>query len=239
MAIILFLLSQSEALAPSNILLFANHLYVQEDYSTALNEYRRYIFLSDSSKESANGRILDCLIKLHRYDEAMTETEKIDDLSKRNYTKGRLHFLKGQYDSSRTYLATISIPYDVEARKIVGLGYAHEFNFNEAGKYLELTKPYPRYRSPALGGILAFFPGGGHFYSGRVSDGIYSLCVVSMASVLSYYYHDRGEDLKFGIALGAAIFFYVGSIYGGINAARNYNYYQNESYLQGILDENK
>ena len=45
----------------------------------------------------------------------------------------------------------------------------------------------------------------------------------------------KDEDIKFGISLGAAILFYAGNIYGGVNAVRNHNYYENEKYLEKII----
>ncbi len=119
---------------------------------------------------------------------------------------------------------------------MIGLGYAHEFRFREAGDYIRLPVA-PVYKKPGLGGLFSIFPGGGHFYCGKIGDGLFSLFVVSASALLSYYYYDRDEDLKFGVALGAAILFYTGNIYGGINAVRNYNYYENEKYLHRILEE--
>jgi hypothetical protein len=88
-----------------------------------------------------------------------------------------------------------------------------------------------------LGGLLSLFPGGGHFYAGRFGDGLYSFIVVGTAALLTYYYHNQDEDIKFGIALGVTILLYGGNIYGGVNAVRNYNYYENEKYLQQIIQE--
>lgn len=222
--------------APENILKFADYLYFEEDYGAALNEYQRYIFLTDSQNNEIQEKIVDCLVKLKKFDSAIKESEKLD-ISKRDYTKGWVYFLAGEYDSARSYLSQVGIPYEVSAKKIIGLSYVYEFEFKKAGNYIELPKPLPNYKSPILGGLFSLFPGGGHFYCGRGSDGIYSLLVVSTASFLSYYYYRRKEEIKFGISLGAAILFYAGNIYGGINGVRNYNYYQNEQYLHEVIRE--
>jgi hypothetical protein len=232
---ILFLVCQTEMCEPQNTLKFAEHLYAQGDYAEALHEYRRYLFLDDSVEEGIHDRIIDCLTRLERYHEATNETEHITDINKRNYTKGLIYFAAGVPDSSRTYLSRVDVPYANDARRMIGLGYAYEFKFNEAALYIDLPKKNPSHKEPVLGALLALFPGGGHFYAGRYGDGVYSLLIVSTAALLSYYYHNRDEDVKFGFTLGAAILFYAGNIYGGINAVRNYNYNANNEYLQQIL----
>jgi hypothetical protein len=233
---ILLLICQSELFGPQNILQFAEHLYAQEDYAAALHEYRRYLFLSDSVGEEIFERVIECLSRLERYREAVTESHNFNDVNKRNYTAGLIFFTAGEMDSSRTYLNRVTIPYAEEAARLIGLGHAYEFNFREAADYIELPEHKPSYKAPVLGAVLSLLPGGGHFYAGRYGDGLYSFLLVSTASLLAYYYYDRDEDIKFGFSLGAAIVLYAGNIYGGINSVRNYNYYENERYLQEILE---
>ncbi len=234
--VILLTVLQSELFEPHNILEFADYLYTQEDYADALNEYRRYLFLTDSIREDISEKVIDCLTKLERFDEAIRESIKLKNDTKRYFIKGWIYFLAGMYDSSRIYLRRVGIPYKPDAEKIIGLGYAFEFRFQEAGEYIELPDKGPQYKKPLLGALCALFPGGGHLYCGRAGDAIFSLLVISTSALLSYYYHDRDEDVKFGISLGATILFYAGNIYGGVNAVRNYNYYQSESYVQKMLE---
>ncbi len=233
-AILLF--CQAEMFEPQNMLKFAEHLYDQEDYAAALHEYRRYLFLSDSAVQDVYERVVECLTRLARYREAVAESQHILDINKRNYTIGLVHFTAGLMDSARTYLQKVAVPYKEEAAKLIGLGYAYEFDFGVAANYIELPEQRPSYKQPLIGAMLSLFPGGGHFYTGRYGDGLYSLLVVSAAGLLSYYYYDRDEDIKFGFSLGAAILLYAGNIYGGINSVRNYNYYENEKYLKEILE---
>lgn len=220
---------------PENVLRFADYLYSQENFDGAVNEYRRYLFLTDSTHEGILEKIVDCLVRLERFDEAIKESVRFQD-QKRDYTKGWVYFLAGEYDSSRCYLSSVGVPYKENADKLIGLGYAHECRFREASNYIHLPAA-PVYKKPGLGALFSIFPGGGHFYCGKIGDGLFSLFVVSASALLSYYYYDRDEDLKFGVALGAAILFYTGNIYGGVNAVRNYNYYENEKYRHRILEE--
>lgn len=237
--ITIFIVLQTELFEPENILKFADYLYTQEEHVAALNEYRRYMFLTDSIRKDIPEKIIECLLQLKKYDEAIIETVRLNNRLKRDFTKGWIYFLAGEYESSRNHLHQIKGHYLKDAEKIIGLGYAYEYRFQEAGEYIELPDKKPSYKKPLLGVICGVLPGGGHLYSGRIGDGIFSFLVVGTTGLISYYYHNRDEDLKFGISLGAAILFYTGSIYGGINAVRNYNYFQNEDYLQKILESAK
>ncbi|HEC78945.1 MAG TPA: hypothetical protein ENI34_07370 [candidate division WOR-3 bacterium] len=232
--IVLFLFSQTELFAPDKIVRFADFLYEEKDYSAALNEYRRYLFLADSIPEITYERIIDCLVQLKRYDEAVKESNSIKNTGRRNFIKGEIFFRAGIYDSSRYYLNLAGLPYKERAKELTGLTYANEFRFQEAGNYLKLPGNLPHYKKPILGAIFSLLPGGGHFYCGRIGDGFFSLLIVGAATGLSYYYHSQKEELKFGVSLGTAVLFYMANIYGGINAVRNYNYYQNEKYLWSI-----
>jgi hypothetical protein len=232
---IIFLLCQTPMFEPDNILKFAEHLYAQEDYAAALQEYRRYMFAADTTYDYVREKIIDCLIQLDRHQEAIKESANIMDVNERNYTKGMIFFLASDLDSSRNYLHKVEIPYETDARRMIGLCYAREFKFHEAETYIGLPAEKPAYKKIAAGALLSLFPGGGHFYAGRYGDGIYSFIIVGTAALLSYYYHDRDEKIKFAFSLGAAVLFYGGNIYGGINAVRNYNYYENERYLEQII----
>ncbi len=217
-----------------DILRFADNLYMQGDFGAALQEYRRYQFLTDSVREDISERVITCLVELRRFDEATAESSQLQNVSKRNFLNGQIYYLAGKYDSSRLFLSTVGVPYKEDARKIIGLGYAREYRFQEAGQYIELPATRLHYKKPFIGALCAVFPGGGHLYCGRKGDALFSFLVISTMGLLSYYYHDQDEDIKFSIALGATILFYAGNIYGGINAVQNYNYHQNEDYLRKI-----
>ena len=77
---------------------------------------------------------------------------------------------------------------------MIGLGYAYDFKFEEAGTYISLPPIGPVYKSPLFGATLALFPGGGHFYCGRIGDGIFSFFIVGLSSFLTYHYYNQDED---------------------------------------------
>ncbi len=217
---------------------FADTLYDQGQYAEALVEYRRWQFLTSSADTVVDHRIIHCLLRLERFADALKQARLLKIPSDRLYYSALVFYQRGDYDSVLACLADPVRLSDLEQRRIVGLSYAEQYNFVRAGEYLDLPTPRPGRRSPWLAGFLSVLPGAGHCYAGRIDDGIYSLLVVGTASLLAWYYHDRAEIAKFAGCLCAGIVFYGGSIYGGINAAQNYNQAENEAYLQRIREEN-
>ncbi len=236
--IILFLFFQTGFFEKNQILQFADYLYLQADFNGALNEYRRYIFLGDDNgnKQEVYEKIVDCLVRLKRYDEAIASTKNYSDTAKAVYTKSKIYLFKGNYPMVRELLKSrIGEP---ETKHLIGLSYVAEFNFLKAKEFMDLPEPLPRNKNPLLGGLLSLFPGGGHYYCGRIGDGIYSTLVITTGSLISYYYYHKNEKTKFYFSFGISIIFYAGNIYGGINAVRNYNYYKNSAYQALIFNRN-
>jgi|UniRef100_A0A7V3RGP2 hypothetical protein len=232
--IIIFLFLQGELLNPEQVLKFADYLYLEGDFNNALNEYRRYLFLSKSNDQEVKEKITDCLIRLQRYDEAIFSLKDYADTTKALYTKARIYFLKSEFPMVRELLKEKNNDY--LAKKFIGLSYAGEFNFLKAREFIILPGKIPSHKSLLLGGILSIFPGGGHLYCGRFGDALYSMLVISTGSFISYYYYKNNERTKFYLALGISSIFYAGNIYGGINAVRNYNFYRDNEYRQIIFD---
>ncbi len=232
--IIFFILFQSELFNPEQILKFGDCLFIEGDYNAALNEYRRYLYLCDSNKQVVNEKIIDCLAHLGRYDEAISALKYFDDSTKLIYTKSWLYLLKKDYPAVRDLLK--DKVNEQKARHYIGLSYAGEFNFAKAGEFINLPNPLPRHKSPFLGGLFSLFPGGGNFYCKRVGDGIYSMLIIGTGAGIAYYYHSQNENTKFYLALGISLLFYAGNIYGGINAVRNYNYYEDVRYRDLIFN---
>ncbi len=232
---ILFLVFfQLELLNSNRVLEFADYLYLEGDFNSALNEYRRYLFLCDSNEEEVSDKIIDCLIRLKRYDETFAFLKYFTDTTKILYTKSWIYLLKEEYSTVRELLkGRIN---DQKSKLYIGLSYAGEFNFLKAKEFIELPGPLPKSKSPFLGGLFSIIPGCGHFYCGRFGDGLYSLLVIGAGSAISYYYHHNKANTKFYISLGITSVLYAGNIYGGINAVRNYNYYENVKFRDLIFN---
>ncbi|MCZ6677915.1 MAG: tetratricopeptide repeat protein [Candidatus Poribacteria bacterium] len=90
-------------------------------------------------------------------------------------------------------------------------------------------------RSPTLAGVLStVVPGLGQTYSGRFSDGFYSLLVVGATAGGTAYYIDKE---RYGVAIPVGIvslFFYLGNIYSSVQAAKVFNQQQISHFLDGL-----
>ncbi|MBN2621251.1 hypothetical protein JXB22_09205 [candidate division WOR-3 bacterium] len=234
--ILLITITQNELSDPQKLILFADHLYEIQEYEAALQEYRRYSFLTDLLPDTIRTRMINCYVHTSDYTHALEQTDLFYDRVYADYIRGYVLYKAELYDSSRKYLEQIGLPYKDDALSLIGFGYARQFKFTEAARYIDMPSDLPRYKDPIIGGLLSLFPGGGHIYCGRLGDGLFSFAVVGLSSALAYYYQTKDEDLKFGLSLSAAILFYAGNIYGGVNAVRNYNYYVNNEYRRDIFE---
>ncbi len=224
---------QSELFDPTKVLEFAGHLHESGDYAAALQEYSRYRFLSDTVETDVQTKIIDCMIRLKRFDDALIRARVTGDPA---YWQGIVLYHAARFDSASAFLVRSNADHEPQSRKFIGLSYAGQFDFKKMSDYLEYSRPPPKLKKPWLGGLLSIIPGAGHAYADRLGDGFFSFLTVALLGVVSYHYYQTDEDLKFGIAVSATALFYAGNIYGGVNAARNYNYYRNSEYRDNILD---
>lgn len=90
-------------------------------------------------------------------------------------------------------------------------------------------------RSPLLSGLMStVVPGSGQTYSGRFSDGLYALTVITTTAAGTIYYTSQ-KRYNIAIPLGVvSAIFYAGNIYGGIQAAKIFNNRQETQFLDEL-----
>ena len=90
-------------------------------------------------------------------------------------------------------------------------------------------------RSPSMAGSLStLLPGLGQIYSGRYSDGVYSLLVVGATAAGTAYYINQ-ERYEVAIPVGIiGLFFYISSIYDSWRYAKAFNH-RHEDQLRDRL----
>jgi hypothetical protein len=113
----------------------------------------------------------------------------------------------------------------------------HEYRWEEAADFFRssgsagslnpelagLLQQQPPRRFPWLAGLLSVVPGGGHLYAGRPADGARSLLIngaLGGLTVLSLVLGTGWLAALFGVVTLAA---YAANVYGGVNAALQYN----------------
>ncbi len=173
-------------------------------------------------------------------------------VSRAYYQIGATYFLQDQFAQSARFLhQTLPRITDTrqhaEAEQLIGLSYLMQKQWSEAGEifktlqgskvasvgqkavvYHNFAKAGARLptRSPFLAGVLStIIPGAGRLYTGRLSDALNALMVVSITGWQAYdgFRRDGISSVK-GWTLGTISgIFYVGNIYGSVISARVYN----------------
>lgn len=110
------------------------------------------------------------------------------------------------------------------------------------GRYADLPQ-----KSELLAGILsALLPGAGYAYAGRYGDGIASFLVNALFIAATATAVNQGWYAAGGISGGIGLPFYLGNIYGSVNAARKWNRNKRselrariDAVLAGLVDERR
>ena len=143
----------------------------------------------------------------------------------------------GDYDRARQ----LACGFAAEGRSIAGPSSMDKYNIELPAlcNYISSADTL-RFKSRFLAGLYsAIIPGAGKAYSGRFTDGIYSLLVIGLTGWQAYNgFHDDGRRSTkgwiFGILSGG---FYLGNIYGSVIAADLHNHQVHEKFVQGLQFE--
>ncbi|HID32273.1 MAG TPA: hypothetical protein EYP24_02715 [bacterium (Candidatus Stahlbacteria)] len=219
------------ALSGISSLNFANHLYETGDYDLALLEYYRY-HLENPDEVFPILAISECYLKLNRFQRIPEIVAKLPNHVK-YYILGRAKFYEGSFDSSIIYLRKTDLE---PSRTMTGLAFGHLFQFDSMASYLGIKRQKVPSRSPVLSGMLGMVPGLGHIYAARHYDGIFAFFFTSLFAGFGYLYYRKEEKTKGAICFTLAGIFYLGSIVGAINAAKDYSFEKRKSYLKSIRD---
>lgn len=236
--------------SPENILKFGDHLFQEGDYKRAIGEYERYLFFADDGdgRDWATYRIGLSYEMIGEYERALSFYKRLND-QEALYRMGCVYFKMGDFAGSLDVLRRLEGAEGVSERAIclegaglMMLGRADRARSilmpilsskskdvaSVAGKLLKLMPQMESRpgKSPLLAAFLsALLPGAGKIYSGRKYDGLYSLLVVGFSAGMAYDgFKDNGiRSGKGWLFGGAALFFYLGNIYGSAIAAGEFN----------------
>lgn len=185
---------------------FADWLYAEEDYNSAIIEYKRILFrgIEDSSKILL--RLGQTHLHLKQYSVSRKYFSKIQD-DTASFLMGLSYLKTCLPESSKTYFIKIK---DDSLRNKTKSEYSGFF-----------CLPY---KNCALAGILStIVPGLGRAYTGRKADGLYSFLLTIGSIAISYRYYKTEDYILSGITGGVGALFYLGDIYGSIESVKAYN----------------
>ena len=202
--------------------LFAGYAYLRDNNGTTASEMLDHA--EDAGLESENEHILlsaETARLQHDPDTALYFYETLGDSGDAAYQTfahrrtAAIHLGRGDFEAARSQLE--QSPSDETQRLDVLDAFVNGSN-----------------KSPAIGGLLGFIPGGGYWYSGEVANGFRSLILNSLFMFGMYQTADNEQWGAFAIITFFEITWYSGSIYGGIDAAQRYNQNRLDTALQGI-----
>jgi TM2 domain-containing membrane protein YozV len=232
--------------SPENIKKFADHLFCENDYLRAVEEYEsiKNVLLNDT----IDFKIMLCYSELGMYQ--MSNLSKVP-FSNSLFKKDAVCLsLKNRFKESpesfyllfeiSTYFFSLEDSSTLNYfQKLSGVSYllgTHEIlpkekiinPFESSDKKIISDyydwKTDPPYKSPALAGILsAVIPGSGKMYVGEWGDGITALLVTGLFAFLAYDNFQADHTTRAWIFTGLGAFFYAGNIYGSVASAQIFN----------------
>ncbi|UCG00076.1 MAG: hypothetical protein JSV89_11170 [Spirochaetaceae bacterium] len=250
--------------SPASVLLFADHLFQEQDYLRAAYEYERYLFLQGGEDPShreilfRSAKAFQCGAAYERSLElfySFLRSSKIGiDQERGIYELGLTYFRMKQYAESLELLQShhswsgTPEPIILTAANLMMLGQWQQAEALLAAPAIPQMEPLRklavegstmRRKSPAAAGILSsIVPGLGKFYAEEYGDGMQSLLFIGLFGTLSFLsFRSEGvESVRGWVYASAGGILHIGNIYGSIVSARRYNRLREEALLQEVVE---
>jgi putative membrane protein insertion efficiency factor len=229
------------AIDERNLFEFALDLALQSDYFRAVTELKRLLSNHSASALAADARLLTaiCTIFAGREDEAVraldSSIEADPDLdSLRIYLLAYAHFARLRFDEASRLLSAAPRTDPAWRRDCLhlnGLAHIAMGRYEEAREgadhrlaaLLDRARQLPS-RSPLLSGALSgVLPGTGQLICGRPGDAAAALVLTGAFGAATWEAVEEDLPIVAGLTAVVGLIFYVGNVYGGVNAAHRYN----------------
>lgn len=183
----------------------------------AMQEYNYIVEKHPKFRITALQKLSEIQSKNSKYEdsnETIRELELVDKVNNDtiSLTKGINYINLQNYQAARDTFTTVKDH--------------NSYNSPMAGKYLNIMdKGLPlKKKNKLLGGILGtILPGGGYLYADRPQTALAALLVIGGFGYTTYESFDKGLYGLGGVFAFATTGFYVGSIYGTVQAIGKYN----------------
>lgn len=244
---------QNDLFSLTNRLKFANHLYKEQDFLRAINEYKEV--LKSYENDTIRFRFANSFFRIGRFDEAaqnfktlfvgsrLEEEAKLSyynsiffnndfGLFRTNYENG--YYLPQKYskvieqlNSASYFIQKTNIPNE----NILVKPFADTVQTKLIYFYQMIKNP-PQ-KSVATAALLsAVIPGAGKYYTGELSDGLIAFGATVLSGFLAVTNFNNDHQFRGWLFSGLTAFFYGGSIYGSAASAKIYN-----TKLKSKIDE--
>lgn len=210
------------------------------EFSKAIEAYQKLLEMDipDKLRDRTRSKIAECYLFKKDYNQAIDEFEQFLAEYPRSEYVPRAQFMLG---STYTKIENWDMA-EKTWRKIYSGSQRAESKLlrdetRNLNRLLRQADKLPT-RSPILSGVMStLLPGLGQTYCERLSDGVYTLLVVGSLFAGTAYYA-RNERYKIAVPLGVvSSIFYAGNIYGGVHAAKVFNYEQKSGFMEIIKEK--
>lgn len=237
----------------NNIKLFADHLFCDQDYLRAIEEYKKY--LQSVESDTVKFKIGLGYSRIGDFDNATTVFSSIKSSSVfydyAGLEKLKMYFLKNElgnlFSDSLQNISNNSI--NAEAKRIKYTAMLLNKDLPDKKSFISVfeekdqqrisifydLKKNPPYKSEIIAGILsALAPGSGKIYTQNYGDGVTAFLLTGIFAYLAYDNFKHNHDTRAWIftALGAG--FYAGNIYGSVASAQIFNAKINFDFSEGV-----
>lgn len=232
--------------------LFADHLYCQQDYLRAVEEYEALskMNLSDTILYKI-GKSYSIIGNTHKALNYFSSIQSNSSLLKNAVLESARIFYLAEDSNSLDKLVNDIHPSSVELKKLLIAFYLKTNLLDKVNNDLFLfddddmiilksfyeRRKNPAYKSEALAGILsAIIPGSGKIYTESYGDGITAFILTGIFSYLAYDNFKHSHQFRAYLFSGLAAGFYLGNIYGSVASAQIFNAKVNFNFLNELTE---
>lgn len=231
---------------------FARYLLSEGDYYRSITEYKRTLFLENSSNTEVAAQALlgigQALFAGGEYIRAgnwmRNNLDQLDQLGHSAESRALMarSYLSGNYGDPVIQVYSELLPQDEESRLYLNLGlacsgrwqeaYSGFVNINNSHTLYERSQNYARlsalalesdWKSPTTAGWLAIIPGAGYYYAGHKQSAISSLVVNVLFFWATAQAFESDQNVLGGFLTAFSLSWYSGNIYGSAQAAKRSN----------------
>uniref|UniRef100_A0A832G7G7 Tetratricopeptide repeat protein n=1 Tax=Ignavibacterium album TaxID=591197 RepID=A0A832G7G7_9BACT len=232
--------------------LFADHLYCQQDYLRAAEEYEALskMNLSDTILYKI-GKSYSIIGNTHKALNYFSSIQSNSSLLKNAILESARIFYLAEDSNSLDKLVNDIHPSSVELKKLLIAFYLKINHLDKVNNDLFLfddddmsilkslyeRRKNPAYKSETVAGILsAIIPGSGKIYTENFGDGITAFILTGIFSYLAYDNFKHSHQFRAYLFSGLAAGFYLGNIYGSVASAQIFNAKVNFNFLNELTE---
>jgi len=250
--------------SPEAVLLFADHLFRQQDYLRAAYEYQRYGSLQTENDPAARevllraGKAFQCAGQYDRslelFDALLKTVENNRTRELAIYETGLTYFRMARYEQSLLFFQNQPLEsLTPQSGLLCGADLMMLGRWRQAEEAFDIyevpdTEPLRRVaregstmrrKSPLAAALLSsVVPGSGKIYAGEYGDGIHSLIFVGLIGTLSVlsFRADGVDSIRGWIYASVGGVMHAGNVYGSIVSARRHNRLREEALFQEVRE---